>query len=1310
MSHNSRSRTLVLATRLLVAALGLAILPPLARLLAAPQVGRAPEILIEKNVPARMRDGVVLRADVYRPAAPSRRPALLQRTPYSKNDRDSPRRFSAMAARGYVVIVQDTRGRYTSDGVAIPHDEADDGYDSVQWAAALPWVDGRVGMFGGSYLATTQLQAATRQPPALVALYPASSYSRRHDMVFQGGAFYLSDGLGWNLGQAMDVRRRVMTPAVDRDGPIGLAPAQSALLRSTWLWQLPLKGFDELELGRFAPGYRQMLDHPDADSFWDRSDIESHHDQFLVPAFHLTGWYDTLLTGTLRNFTGLRAHAAREDARRYQRLVVGPWAHARPATSTTSIGDVDFGPQAGFDSDEAMLGWFDYWLRGAPAAAGSGRINPVAQAPVRLFVMGENRWRDEQEWPLARARPTPFFLHSDGRANTAAGDGRLDAVAPGREPTDRYTYDPNDPVPTGASGSYSRVPMDRRGVQQRPDVLVYTTAPLTTDVEVTGPLSLTLWMASSARDTDFTGTLVDVFPDGTARALADGILRARYRAGKTRAALLTPGEPTEITIDLGATSNRFRAGHRIRLEVSSSNFPRFDRNPNTGGVFGEDRASVRAAQTILHDAAHPSRLLLPVVPIAPPASPPAAALTPLEKRFLDGVSTDAISVMHRQVTEHPHIAGSARSMAVADRVRRALDTAGLQTEVREYMVYLSTPRSVAVEVVSPAAESLVVREPVDPRDPDTAHPELGPAFVAYSASGIVTAPVVYANYGLPPDYARLAAAGIDVRGKIVIARYARSHRAVKIHTAEQAGAAGIIIYSDPADDGYARGLGWPDGPWRAEFQSQSGNGKYSWFWHGDPLTPGVGATPDATALDPATAPTLPKIPAVVLSWKEASKILSKLAGPPVPAGFQGGLPFTYRLGPGPVTVRLNVQMDASRRPIRNVIGKIAGRDPDRWIVLGTHHDAWSFGGMDPGTGLGPTYEVARGLAALARSGWTPERTIVFAFWDAEEFGLIGSTEYAEAMQAELREKAIVYINTDLSMRGRFDGGGTPSLRDLLVSVTKDVPHYDGGGSVYDRWRADDWQRQPAERRRRGPDGFEVELAALGSGADFVAFQDFLGLPTLQMEFDFEGSYGPYHSNYDTRQYVERHTDPGFRVGQTLARVLGLTVMRLASTDLLPFRYSHYARKMGEFIDGADGWAVDDQGRRRVTVATAASRRLAAQAAEKAAAIEAQLDRRVAAGAVDRVRARRVNDALVRLEQRLLDESEPPEMRWYRHVIYGWNIYSLYEGQPLPGLAEAIRVGDADAVVRETARLEQALTRFVASLEEIARLADSLDAR
>jgi uncharacterized protein len=565
-------------------------------------------VRVEKNVEARMRDGVMLRADVYRPAADGTFPVLLQRTPYSKNEDGYVPGFRALAARGFIVVVQDTRGRYMSDGVARPHDEAEDGFDTIRWARTLPGANGKVGMWGGSYLATTQLLAATLQPDGLAALFPSSSYSSRYDMVFQGGAFYLNDGLGWNLGQSIDVRRRVLTPAVNRDQPIGLDREQRTLLRDRWLWHLPLKSIDALELSRFAPGYFDMLAHPSYDQFWERFDIEAKHRQFQAPAFHLTGWYDTLLTGTLRNFTGLRARAATDHARRNQRLVVGPWTHARPTLQSTKIEDVDYGPQAGFAAQQAYEQWFDRWLRGRGAAGDQ------TSAPVRIFVMGENRWRDEQEWPLARAKPTAFYLHSGGRANSLAGDGGLSTAAPAEEPADRYTYDPANPVPTGAIGGYSRIPSDQRPIERRTDVLVYSTPPLDRDLEVTGPLSVTLWIASSAPDTDFTAKLVDVHPDGTARAINDGILRARYRTSKSAPVLLTPGQPTEITIDLGATSNVFMAGHRIRLDVSSSNFPRFDRNPNTGGVFGEDAEVRRAAQTIFHDAARPSRLVLPVIP------------------------------------------------------------------------------------------------------------------------------------------------------------------------------------------------------------------------------------------------------------------------------------------------------------------------------------------------------------------------------------------------------------------------------------------------------------------------------------------------------------------------------------------------------------------------------------------------------------------------------------------------------------------------------------------------------------------------
>ena len=670
-----------------------------------------------------------------------------------------------------------------------------------------------------------------------------------------------------------------------------------------------------------------------------------------------------------------------------------------------------------------------------------------------------------------------------------------------------------------------------------------------------------------------------------------------------------------------------------------------------------------------------------------------------EAKYTAQLSTESISTFHRLITKRPHIAGSAASMAVAETIRQGLEKAGLETQVHEFQVYLSTPRSISAELVEPVKEALRVREPANSLDPDSNNPELVPAFVAYSASGQVQAPVVYVNYGLPPDYAKVEAAGVDVRGKIVMARYARSHRAVKIHTAQEHGAAAIIIYSDPADDGYAKGLTWPEGPWRADFQSQDGNGKYSWFWHGDPLSPGVGARADSKVLDPATAPTLPKIPAMVLSYQEAAKILAQLRGPVVPAGFQGGLPFPYRLGAGPAVVKLNVQMDASRRPIRDIVARLPGKNPDRWVVLATHHDAWTFGGMDPGSGTSAVFETARSLAALAKQGWKPDRSIVFAFWDAEEPGLVGSTEYAEAFEHELRQKAVAYINTDLFMQGHFYGGGTPSLRDFMVQVTEDVPALNGKGSVYSEWRADSWQKQPAERKRQGAKDFEVELGALGSGADFVAFQDYLGLPTLSVQYDFDGSYGTYHSNYDSRYYVEHFSDPGFHVARTLAQVFGVIVMRLADSAVLPYRYSHYAHKISDFLNDAGAWAVDDEGHQIVKRNLDPSKALAAEIATRSTALEQRIDENVESGHWPDSSTASLNDHLQHLEQDLLDESASPAEHWYRHVIYGWNIYSLYDGQPLPGLAEAIRWKEPARVAQETARIETALRRMLAELRQ-----------
>lgn len=678
----------------------------------------------------------------------------------------------------------------------------------------------------------------------------------------------------------------------------------------------------------------------------------------------------------------------------------------------------------------------------------------------------------------------------------------------------------------------------------------------------------------------------------------------------------------------------------------------------------------------------------------------------LERRFRDAVSRDRLADFHATVTKRPHLSGTPGAAAVSDYLIRTLRDAGLDVEVFEYQAYLSLPKTVAIDVVAPVAQTLRVTEPPSDLDPDTKHSDLLPGFVAYSASGDVTAAIVYVNYGLPADYEQLRASGIDARGKLVIARYGRSHRAVKVHTAQQAGAVGIIIYSDPADDGFVRGDTWPHGYWRTENLLQRGNAKYSWFWHGDPLTPGTGAVAGAERIDPSEAPTLPRIPVAVLAWGEARRILERLDGPVAPPTFRGGLPFTYHTGADAVRVRLRVDMDDALRPIRDVVARVPGaRLGDRGVLLGTHHDAWTFGGVDPGTGTAALLELARGLGALRRGGWQPHRTISLAFWDAEEAGLIGSTEYAEQRRQQLQTGTICYINTDLYTNGRLDAGGVPSLRDLLIDVAKEIP--EGTSTVYDAWRDSEWARQPAERRQRGIGDFDVDLKSLGSGADFVAFQDHLGLPTLSIEYNATGgyTYGAYHSNYDTRQFVERVADPGFVRGAQLVRVLGTLALRLNEADVLPFRFSHYARRLSQFVADVPGWARDASGRATIAVDVTPLEAVVARVAGSAAAVERQVDDGLKTNRLPSGTTPKLNDVLARLEQRLLDDEGGVDRGWYRHVVYGWDIYSLYDGQPFPRLAEAIRLRDEARAAKEVTRIVAALGRLDDGLREALALAE-----
>jgi hypothetical protein len=551
-----------------------------------------------------MRDGTVLRADIYRPQASGRFPVLLQRTPYNKAGGTT---FGYRAAgEGYVVIIQDVRGRYTSEGewYTFKH-ESDDGFDTVEWAAALPYSNGKVGMFGGSYVGATQMLAAIAHPPHLAGICPVVTASNYHsNWTYQGGAFEQWFNESWTSGLAQDTLNRLIVANTNALGGV---------------WKLPLTAYplfnssgESLQLnspGVLAPYFLDWLAHPNYDDYWKKLSIEEHFADVKVPALTVAAWYDLFQGGSLKNYVGLKEHAGTEAARTGQHLLVAIGGHSGTGQK---IGAVDFGPEAAkFNEDDVTLDWYNFLFKGEP--------NRFSRKPVTLFVMGANQWRDEDAWPLARARETKYFLHSREGANSSHGDGSLSTKPPTSERADRYVYDPANPVPTIGgplccdSEHLPPGPQDQRPAESRNDVLVYSTGPLTHDVEVTGPVSLEVYVESSAVDTDFTGKLVDLWPNGFAQNITEGILRARYRSSQENPELMTPGQIYKLTVDLWATSNVFKQGHSIRLEVSSSNFPRFDRNLNTGSSAASESRSVPATNSVLHDGSHPSFVSLPIV-------------------------------------------------------------------------------------------------------------------------------------------------------------------------------------------------------------------------------------------------------------------------------------------------------------------------------------------------------------------------------------------------------------------------------------------------------------------------------------------------------------------------------------------------------------------------------------------------------------------------------------------------------------------------------------------------------------------------
>jgi uncharacterized protein len=561
-------------------------------------------VTVEHGVTATMRDGAILHADVYRPKAEGTFPVLLERTPYDKSG--SSAFGTKAAARGFVVVVQDVRGRYTSDGEWYPFkNESNDGFDTVEWTATLPYSNGKVGMFGGSYVGATQMLTAIAHPPHLAGICPVVTASNYHDgWTYQGGAFEQWFNESWTSGLAQDTLNRAVRKNTNALNGMWKLP-----LTEYPLFDLPQASSDTALTRTLAPYFIDWLAHPNYDDYWKRWSIEEHFADIKVPMLTIAAWYDIFLGGSLRNYIGVKLHGGSDGARQGQRLLVTIGGHAG---SGRKIGDVDFGSAADFEEDDATLDWYDYLFKNASNEFATGK-------PVRIFVMGANQWRDEVDWPLKRANQTKYFLHSAGKANSLSGDGALSNAAPRAESPDRYIYDPASPAPTIGgplccdSEHLKPGPRDQRPVEGRNDVLTYSTPALAQDLEVTGPVKLELYASSSGVDTDFTAKLVDVSPDGFAQNLTEGIVRARYRDSQEQPALMNPGQTYKFTVDLWSTSNVFRKGHRLRVEISSSNFPRFDRNLNTGEDNASGRKPVPANNTVYHDAEHPSALILPVV-------------------------------------------------------------------------------------------------------------------------------------------------------------------------------------------------------------------------------------------------------------------------------------------------------------------------------------------------------------------------------------------------------------------------------------------------------------------------------------------------------------------------------------------------------------------------------------------------------------------------------------------------------------------------------------------------------------------------
>jgi N-acetylated-alpha-linked acidic dipeptidase len=694
---------------------------------------------------------------------------------------------------------------------------------------------------------------------------------------------------------------------------------------------------------------------------------------------------------------------------------------------------------------------------------------------------------------------------------------------------------------------------------------------------------------------------------------------------------------------------------------------------------------------------------------APPASPAtifgfrdATAESAAEARFV-AVPDPKLAEEHlRTLTKDPHMAGTIEDKATADYVAQKFRDAGLDTEIVEYKVWINYPEEISVDLTAPAGVEMhgPTREHVD-NDPYQDDPRVVMPFNGMSPSGDVEADVIYANYGTPEDFEKLDKLKVDVRGKIVVVRYGQNFRGVKAYVAQEHGAAGVIIYSDPADDGWRRGDKYPDGPWRPDTGVQRGSIGYMFEFPGDPTTPGIASVaslPESQRIAPEKSAQMPRIPVTPLSYHDIWPVLEHLSGPDTPREWQGALPFTYHVGPGPAKLKMHLKQDYQFRTLWDVVGRVRGSElPDEWVVAGNHRDAWVYGAVDPNSGTAAMLESVHGVGELLKSGWKPKRTIVFCSWDGEEEGLMGSTEWVEQHESDLANAA-AYFNMDVAVSGpKFGASAVPSLKQFLRDVTKAVPS-PKGGTVYEAWQKaaqpdapstqspteaiGDSRHKPAAQTKG-----EVPVGDLGSGSDYTAFLQHLGVPSSDVSSS--GPYGVYHSVFDNFAWFKKFGDPDFVYEQEMARVFGLEVVRMADVDVLPLNYEEYGNEIAAYLDAARKRAHDKFGENALDFGEVNS---AARHFETAGT-------RILAKQKNPPRdAARLNQALRGAERAMLVPQGLPHRPWFRHVIYAPGEYTGYAAVVIPGVNEALDKGDSDRARQQLAALAAALERAAKTLE------------